>query len=203
MKKLVGLKSTLQEDDGVDILQDNIRLTSDYSSKIMFPNTNSITVNDGIPPEILYSAYMRPEIYSEHTAINQYIQDESNYDDLSRMFQQVSIIEMQHLDKLGDLITKLGGVKNQYWDNSYIITPSSRTEQLQNAIDGEVTTIKNYETIIEALQGLNYSESRDLLIETIKVIIEDEKVHLKAFTDALIDGESIEEDLNSGFINLQ
>lgn len=182
----MNLKFLLSKKNGTDILQNDIRMSSDFSSKKKFPETKNINISDGFPVDILYSAFKSPPMYSELTAIIQYMDDESMFDDLSRLFTQIGIIEMFHYDKLSDIITQLGGSKNIYWDNSYIMTFTNRIDQLNSAIEGELATINNYQYIEELiLDDVNVSPTSSIILETIRVIKEDEYIHLNAFTNML------------------
>lgn len=185
--KSYTVKEHLQRPDATDNIMDDIRMNSIYSSKIPFPDDSKLSKSDGIPADILYKAFKSPPQYSEFTAISQYTDDESAYDDISEPILQIAIIEMKHYDKLGDMIRTLGGDVNQFWDNSEINGSGRSKEQiLEDAIQGEVDTIEYYTFLIQDIEEYPESPSRDILTETLSVIIEDEKVHKDRLTQLLL-----------------
>jgi len=105
--------------------------------------------------------------------------------EFSEVMEQISIVEMHHLEILGKLITLLGGnpifkVKENYnnyltyWSSSFIDYENNIIDMLKTNIKGEEQAIKNYKchaSIIndKYIKGILYR------------IIEDEEKHIECF----------------------
>lgn len=138
---------------------------------------------------LVYQDYASRE--SEMTAINQYIHSHmtiSEKDEITKQiidaFKGIAIIEMFHLELLGDLIYDLGGDskfvngKDVPWKSSFIPYGRNLMEKLKNAISSEKTAIKNYENHIKII------ESKEIK-KLYKRIVLDEKLHLEIFEKLL------------------
>lgn len=166
--------------DATDEIMDQIRAASRFTSGRDFPDTSGINQFDGIPASILYGAYKSPEVFSETSAVNQYVLDESSVDgELSEALLQIGVIEMKHMDILSDIIQKLGGDKNQYWDNRAIRNYKNKRQIIENNINAEEATINYYTSVLTALKKYPMSQTRRIITEVIEVIIADERVHVK------------------------
>ncbi|MDV3426201.1 MAG: manganese catalase family protein [Bacillota bacterium] len=133
----------------------------------------------------------------EMTAVNQYIHSHitiSETDEISKQiteaFKGIAIIEMFHLELLGDLINDLGedpkfvSGKDNPWKSSFIPYGKSLKEKLKNAVISEEIAIKNYENHIKIIES---KEIKKLL----KRIVLDEKLHLEIFEKLLRKYEKI------------
>lgn len=127
----------------------------------------------------------------ELTAINQYVyshittpEDSEISSLISYAFNGIAVIEMFHLEMLGDLINKLGGNpvfvsgKDVSWKSSFLPYGKNLKEKLKNAIHSEEVAIKNYENHIKII------ESKEIK-KLYKRIVLDEKQHLDIFTKLL------------------
>ena len=120
----------------------------------------------------------------ELTAVTQYIYEHielKKYDNFSKILLSIAIEEMHHLDLLGDLIKKLGGIpyytnKNKCAWNGENIKYHFATvyEMLTYNIESEKKAIECYK---EAIKYTQNKSIRDLL----ERIILDEKTHLEIF----------------------
>lgn len=128
---------------------------------------------------------------SETTAIMQYVFHHMHmgnipgWEEVAEMEEKISIVEMRHLEILGELILLLGGnprywdSQQQFWNASFVnYQDFDPCAQLRADIQGEQTAIMNYSTRIQQIQ--------DPYIQAIlERIIKDEEHHLKLFTQAL------------------
>ena len=121
----------------------------------------------------------------ELTAITQYIFQNNSVDDetFSNALLQIAIVEMTHLDMLGDAIHALGGSTefsdgHRFWSAEYVDYSLPRIEMLRANIRAERGAIRAYND--HAARTSN-SSVRDLLLR----IASDEKLHLQFFQDQL------------------
>ncbi len=133
-------------------------------------------------------------VVSEFTAINQYIYHhidmEEKYESIADLEVKVSIVEMYHLEMLGEIIKELGG-DPQYWDGrcrywradvvEYF--PRDPVAQLEADIEAEKAAIAAYRAHMAMI--------RDPYIRSVLArIIRDEELHLRLFSEALADLEA-------------
>ena len=128
---------------------------------------------------------------SELNAINQYLYHHfrfknKNLNDIAELEKGISIVEMNHLEILAELILKLGGDpryrgfrnnNNQYYNAGYVYYGSSILEMLAADIDAEKGAIIQYRQHIEQIN--------DPYIKAIlQRIIKDEEYHFSLFSEA-------------------
>ena len=100
--------------------------------------------------------------------------------EISDILEEISIVEMTHLDLLSLAIVNFGGEPryengaNQYFSTSQVSYYNKLKEALDANIAGEEKAIYNYQTAITQVEN----ESLKRLFER---IIEDEKLHIKIF----------------------
>lgn len=130
---------------------------------------------------------------SELTALTQYFYQylitEHQYEELAETLECISIVEMHHMEMLGELIVKLDGdpqmrtynnCSSLYWCSNRVNPTKDIKSFLLKNIESEKTAIKNYETRI--------SQIDDPKIQKIlKRIILDEEYHIKLFENFLSD----------------
>lgn len=127
---------------------------------------------------------------SEFSAVGQYSFQSiylSEYKDLSKILKNISIVEMKHIEILGELIKELGLIpyyviyKNQKaipWNSDYINFTTNYRDMLVSNINKENESINNYNKLI--------SETNDQNIKNIlNRIILDEKRHIEVLTKLL------------------
>ena len=122
---------------------------------------------------------------SELTAITQYIFQNNSSDDetFANAMLQIAIVEMTHLDMLGDAIHKLGGTTEfksggEFWTAANVDYSRDRADMLRANIVAEQGAIESYERHASATHN---SSVRALLLR----IADDERLHLKFFQDQL------------------
>jgi len=123
----------------------------------------------------------------ELTAILQYVFQNNVLDDdettLANSLLKIAIVEMSHLDMLGDAIISLGGKPTYdngklYWQGGYVNYVSDPTAILKANIVLEETAISAYEN------GIKHTENKEVQA-LFQRIISDEKLHLEFFSEAL------------------
>ncbi|NLY55436.1 MAG: bacterioferritin [Firmicutes bacterium] len=125
---------------------------------------------------------------AELTAITQYFNHYLVNPDkeVARLQFCIALVEMEHLELLGELIEQLGGdprywrSNKAYWDGGNVaygvkMTPS---ELLRLDIEGEICAIEAYERLITEIADPGVRR-------VLERIVEDERVHLDLFETAL------------------
>lgn len=126
---------------------------------------------------------------SEFTAISlytyQHFVSDDRYKNYAKVIGEISIVEMKHLELIGETI-KLLGVKpvfvnsvypcGRMWTSEYVNYDASIKGMILEDIKAETKAIKNYERDLSLIND-NYIKK---LIER---IILDEKLHLKIFQE--------------------
>lgn len=129
-------------------------------------------------------------VVSEMTAICQYLHHhfhlDEKYPDVAELLEEVSIVEMRHLEMLGETILLLGGdpqfghfVKGKptYWSGSYVKYSKDICQALRFDVQAERAAIANYRKRI--------TQIRDKHIQKLlQRIILDEELHVKLFLEA-------------------
>ena len=117
----------------------------------------------------------------ELTAITTYVFQNITSEDetFANAMLQIAIVEMTHLDMLGDAIETLGGNPSfddgeYYWNASNVDYTRTRAEQLRNNIKSEQGAIESYRAHAAATQNPTV---RDFLLR----IARDEQLHFKFF----------------------
>lgn len=123
---------------------------------------------------------------SEFTAIGQYMHHHFTIEnkEIADMELCISLVEMKHLEMLGELIRALGGnpkyrrANKMWWSGGEVSYGDTPCLKLKLDIESEYAAIEGYELLL--------SEIKDKYIQEIILrIIEDEKVHLRIFTGLL------------------
>lgn len=150
-----------------------------------------ITVTE---PNLQYAALLSGDfasVCSELTAVMQY-----NYQKwilarqnsrLGHALEQIAMVEMQHLDMLGQLIVLLGGTpqylalqKNRpaYWNGRMIFADTTLPAMLTRDIRNEEFTIENYRNQIKIIED-------PCITAVLERIILDEEKHIQIFQSFL------------------
>lgn len=127
---------------------------------------------------LLMDAYADGE-KSELTAITQYMHRHLTIQnkEISDMELCISLVEMKHLELLGDLIKKLGGnpkyrrANKAWWDGGQIAYGDSTQFKLKLDIEAEKAAIDCYNTLISEIDDKH-------VVKVLQRILEDEIVHL-------------------------
>ena len=159
----------------------------DVNLNIPYPKIN-IDKKDPILAYKIMNSYSG--IISEFTQVSQYSFQSfylNKYSDLSKILENISRVEMEHLKILGILISKLGLVPYFVtytnntaipWNSDYVNFTTDYRSMLTSNIKAEESTIDNYNKIINSTTDQN-------IIEIIKRIILDEERHIEIFKELL------------------
>lgn len=124
---------------------------------------------------------------SELTAVTQYVYASilaTKNPTIAETFLGIGIVEMGHLDLLGDTILALGvkpkylSAKGKYWNSSVVPYGESTKNRLKLAIEGEKAAIKQYTKHIKEIKN-------DSIKTLLTQIIADEKLHIQLFKELL------------------
>ncbi len=134
----------------------------------------------------------------EMTAITQYLYQhlisEECYGELSDSLECISIVEMRHLEMLGELITKLGGAplfrtqnrgRNIYWSGKFVAEIQNPRKFLIKNIEAENVAIRDYKMRICQI-------SDPMIQNLLERIIRDEEHHITIFKRYLAEFEKSE-----------
>lgn len=127
----------------------------------------------------------------EDTAIHRYFYQSLVVEEVSIMLENISKVEMHHLEILGELIWKLGYTPAFYtidsnigcvipWTSKYIDYSCDLKTILLENISKEIQAIKRYEKHIMEIDDCHIKE-------VLKRIIEDEEIHIECLQKAYHD----------------
>ena len=157
-----------------------------YGMNIPYPDVKVEKKDIEVAKEILNAYAGR---ISEDTAIHNYVFQMMMQDneELKKILEGISIVEMRHLEILGKLIYALGLTplfasvvdnRTKWFSGEYVNYEKNWCQTLKDNIFQEQMAIKNYESII---LKTNYENVKHIL----KRIILDERVHIEIFTKLL------------------
>jgi rubrerythrin len=154
---------------------------------VLYPPETEIKPNHGVEPAWLYPAYKDANGHSELDTIHMYITQEVMFPDIGEMMMGIALVEMKHLDKLGDLISELGGLVTQHNDTSQVQYGNTPTEAIQLAIAGERAAVKNYRTLSDRIAALPQNDTTRYTLALLAKLIADEQFHIAMFEQWLAD----------------
>lgn len=154
-----------------------------------FPSTLNITP-DALTLRIISPEYASPS--GELTAILQYIYhsfffNKEGYCEISEALESIAIAEMIHFKLLGETVLALGAapVYTQYppspfnfYSTKYVSYSCRLKDMLEDDIRAERHAIRSYENMLCKLKNPQ-------VYAIIERILQDERLHLKTFTDIL------------------
>ena len=110
----------------------------------------------------------------------QYVVSDSVMPDVAKTLEEISIVEMTHLEMLMHAMTEFGGdptytdARGNYFSTSSIFYSKKLKEFLDANIEGEKMAIEAYKNAIRAVQN-------ESLKQLFARIIKDEELHIKIF----------------------
>lgn len=148
-----------------------------------WPNTDLAQPNDGVDPELFYNVANGTPDYSEINAIQFYRNMAEKYDNVATAYSGVSIVEMQHWDKVKDFINKIGGdVYIVKYDNSDLISITERAidpiSAIKESIRSEKDTINEYEYIKSQIENESMTVTQQIAVLLLNKLIADETYHI-------------------------
>lgn len=162
---------------------DNFILSLPCRAARPYPSA-AIPVQDKRTAQLLLDAFADGG-NAEFTAIAQYIHHHMTIEqhDVAQIELCISMIEMKHLEMLGEMIESLGGdprywrTNKHYWSGGNVGYGDTLCEKLALDIFSEQEAIAGYEAL---LRMIDIPQVRAV----IQRIIEDELMHLHFFTEA-------------------
>jgi bacterioferritin len=153
-----------------------------------YPNAQAESQNPEYAREMLSNMGSR---VSEMSAVSLYFYNriilEPEYEEFSKCFEQISIVEMHHLKIFGELALQLGSDprlwsisrrKRAYWtpaNNSY---PREIREVISNSLESEKDAIHKYSDQADRIRDRN-------IVQVLNRIILDEQRHVEIFNEML------------------
>lgn len=133
--------------------------------------------------KLLSDAYANGE-KSEMTAIAQYMHHHLTIKnkEIADIELCIALIEMKHLEILGDLIHMLGGnpkyrrSNKSWWDGGEVAYGDNTEFKLKLDIDAERSAIEGYKTLISEIKDKS-------VVKVLHRILADEVIHLEILTD--------------------
>lgn len=132
--------------------------------------------------KLLLDAYANGE-KSEMTAITQYMHHHLTIKnkEIADVELCIALVEMKHLEMLGELIKMLGGnpkyrrSNKAWWDGGEVAYGDNIEFKLKLDIDAEKSAIEGYKTLISEIKDRN-------ITKILSRILEDEIMHLEILT---------------------
>ena len=188
MYRLIKERGANQLDDLTLGLVNSMRY-SDHN--VVYPSGEA-KPGDGVDPEWFIPAYKGTNGFSEMNAIIQYISQEAMWEDIGQLMMGIALVEMKHLDKLGDLILDLGGnIHTQKYETTHVEYGTSAEDAVRPGIKAEKETIANYNTIIDKIKPLPKNETTKKCLGLLAKLIADEQFHVELF-EAWLRGENVD-----------
>jgi len=174
------------DDKGIKNKERPTRHKVKYSIDNDYPSIKNVKKNPYIA-KIIQENYS--SLVSEFSAVSQYSYDhivaESQNEKVADAFIDVAIVEMHHLEILGELIVALGAIpyykgdwKNKFWQGNFVRYNTNLRTMLLCAISDEKKAIKQYEKSIELIDDPE-------IVSLIERIILDEELHIEVFKELL------------------
>jgi bacterioferritin len=125
---------------------------------------------------------------SEFSAISQYLYHNFSirpeYKELAEIIENISIVEMHHMEMLATIIRLLGfepiftNGSNVFWNANYVYYGKNVCDKLKGDLKSELDAISTYEMHIDII--------KDPYIQAVlRRIVLDEKVHVKIFEEQI------------------
>jgi rubrerythrin len=149
--------------------------------EVLYPSESDVRPGQGVDPEWFYASYKGANGHSELDTIHMYITQEVMFEEIGETMMGIAMVEMKHLDKLGDLIADLGGVVAQRNDTSQIRYGTTAAEAVALAIEGEKAAIREYEGLVERVSALPQNPTTKYVLSLLAKLIADERYHVSLF----------------------
>lgn len=163
----------------------NVLKYSDQS--VDYPSFENLEV---WPDEItdMFKEAAKNNVYSELTAVLQYSQQAALFDEIAELMMGISLVEMQHSDKIRDFLKKADPIQYEFIEikSLTIQLGSNPKEALKEALKSELLTIDKYMDILDVLNKDYYlCEDASIVEAFLEKLIADERHHVKLLREAL------------------
>lgn len=184
MKGLLNLNPKTME-RLTDALVDSLRYSSD---KLSYPDLELAKPDDGLPAEWFYKAINSPTGTSELTAILQYVDQETQFDEIGELALGIALVEMKHYGKLSELVINLGGRIENTFSAKAVKGGNNTIEALNNDLKSEEETVREYQALYDKIDKIEQkTQSIEVALQLIAKIVADEKVHITLLNNKLKD----------------
>jgi rubrerythrin len=178
MFALIRERGSNMIDDLTTGLVNNMRFSD---REVMYPSESNVRAGQGVLPEWFYESYKGANGCSELDTIHMYITQEAMFEELGEMMMGIAMVEMKHLDKLGDLIMDLGGSVTGRNDTDKVKYGATPAEAVRIAIEGEKSAIRGYEAILDKVAPLPPNDTTRYTLALVAKLIADERFHITLF----------------------
>jgi len=151
------------------------------NTRLSYPDFEELSPHEGVRPEWFYPVYRGTNGFSELNAINQYISQEAIFDEVGEMMLGIAMVEMKHLDKLGDFILKLNGSVSHKYETTYVAYGHTAEEAVLLGLALENNSIQEYSRLMEKMKGLPTNRTTEITIQFLSKLIADEYQHRAIF----------------------
>jgi bacterioferritin (cytochrome b1) len=165
-------------DDLTTGLVNNMRF-SDHN--VLYPPESELQPGQGVEAEWFYDSYKGSTGHSELDTIHMYITQEVMFEEIGEMMMGIAMVEMKHLDKLGDLISGLGGTVAQRNDTDRVRYGATAAEAVELAIAGERAAVKDYEALTARVAALPSNPTTAYTLALLAKLTADELLHISLF----------------------
>lgn len=151
------------------------------NSDVEYPDFENVSTDEGVKPEWFYAVYRGANGFSEMNAILQYVSQDTMYEEIGEMMLGIALVEMKHLDKIGDFIKSLGGDIAVPYDTSHVAYGTSADDAVRLGIEAETATINEYNRIAELVEALPENKTTKTALQLLAKLIADEQWHIDTF----------------------
>lgn len=152
LRKLMG-------DNHFDGLITSINNLAGYAdTHLQFPDLGLVKPHQGVDPELI-APLVSGTSASELEAILFYTKEESLVPEISQIMMGIALVEMQHYDKLQDLLNRLypedakQRLASSQTSNLQVVPTEDMKEALEKALDLEEMALTKYSMIYEQING--------------------------------------------------
>lgn len=173
-------------DNFSDMMAEGIVESSRFSdAQYQYPSLNKVKRDDGVMAEWFYPAINGQSDVSELKAILTYTTQNVVHEEIGNLILGVSFVEMQHYDKLSELIHKLGGRLRGAPNRITVEAGDTPKDALESAISAEQASIDFYRGIKERLEKVTATDTVKTVAKLMDKLIADETIHLDLFNKKL------------------
>ncbi len=177
--------------NALDGLTDGLIMAMKYCDATIDYPTGSASKGDGVRPEWFLDNYKSTKPCAEINAILQYTGQSVIYGDIGELLLGISMVEMKHYDKLGELITDLGGTIKDGYTAAGVNYGTSSKNALSLGIEAEKATIERYNWIVDKINQLPKNKTTEYCLALLAKLIADENYHIMLLTKELNSGKVI------------
>ena len=174
-----------------DMMAEGMVESSRFSdAEHQYPSLDKVKRDDGVIAEWFYPAMNGQSDVSELKAILTYTTQNIVHEEIGNLILGMSFVEMQHYDKLSELIHKLGGRLRGAPNKITVEAGDTVEDAIKAAISSEQASIDFYNSIKERLKEVTETTTVKIVAQLMDKFIGDETVHLELFNKKLQEYET-------------